>query len=191
MTFTSIYTLALSILSLGLIALVAACAYALISHSVQAARLRNLIGPRAKFGAFALALSGTIGSIIYSDVIGFPPCTLCLWQRSFLYPQAIFLGLGWKFPDFKAERFALPLSAIGGSIALYHSYSQIWGSSLLSCTAEGGDCSRVYFIEFGFITLPFMSFMTFISIIALLSVGRAHRRAAVRDLDLPRPTGFI
>src|SRR5579871_3322119 len=68
-----------------------------------------LLGPRARSGwrkdvidffrdfsielAFLTALGGFIASLFYSNIVGFQPCLLCIWQRIFLYPQVIILGI--------------------------------------------------------------------------------------------------
>ncbi len=31
-------------------------------------------------------LSAVVGSLVYSDIVGFIPCDLCWWQRVFMYP---------------------------------------------------------------------------------------------------------
>jgi disulfide bond formation protein DsbB len=48
-----------------------------------------------------------------------PPCVLCWYQRIFIFPLVLLLPVG-LFPfDPKIVRYALPLSLIGWSIALF------------------------------------------------------------------------
>lgn len=116
--------------------------------------------------AFFVALGGTLGSLFMSDVIGFPPCKLCWIQRAFLFPQVVILGVGLWIKDNSAIPYLFVLSLIGGLTALYQVISQATGISIAECTAVGGECSKVYFTEFGYITIPVLS----LTIFAYLSV---------------------
>jgi disulfide bond formation protein DsbB len=114
-------------------------------------------------------LSSVVGSLVYSDVVGFVPCDLCWWQRIFMYPQLIIVGMALYKKDKTVIDYLVPLSVIGAFIALFHSFVQ-WGFSFGiegGCAAVGGECAKVYFTEYSYITLPFMSFTIFMYIIAL------------------------
>ncbi len=119
---------------------------------------------------FATTMSALVGSLLYSNVAGFPPCELCWIQRIFMYPQALlsFMAMLWK--DKKMMLYLFPMTVLGGIVAFYHSLTN-WGfgGSLLSCTTAGGECSRVYVFEYGYITIPFMAFTTF-AYLVLISV---------------------
>ena len=45
------------------------------------------------FAAWMVALLATAGSLFFSYVMEFAPCVLCWYQRIFMYPQAVILGL--------------------------------------------------------------------------------------------------
>ena len=127
---------------------------------------------------FWSALVASVGSLIYSNIIGFPPCDLCWWQRIFLYPQVLIAGIAMLKKDKSIIEYMLPMSLIGGVIALYQSAVQ-WGllnNSLLNCTAVGGECAKVYVNEFGYITIPFMSFSIFVYLIALKLIFYRSRK---------------
>jgi disulfide bond formation protein DsbB len=114
-------------------------------------------------------LSAVIGSLIYSDIVGFPPCDLCWWQRIFMYPQAIILLVAMKKKYKGIIDYLVPLSIIGAIVALYQSFVQ-WGFFLGSgpgCVSAGGECARVYFTAYSYITIPFMSFTVFVYILTL------------------------
>src|SRR3989344_4320837 len=108
---------------------------------------------------FGASLSALIGSLAYSNIIGFPPCELCWIQRIFLYPQTILLFMAIIWKDRNIVDYLLPLSVLGGLVALYHSLTNFGiGSSLLACTsATTGECARLYVFEYGYITIPVMS----------------------------------
>jgi disulfide bond formation protein DsbB len=118
---------------------------------------------------FWSALIASVGSLIYSNIIGFPPCDLCWWQRILLYPQVLISGIAlWK-KDKSIIEYIFPMSIAGAIIALYQSSVQ-WGlltNSILNCAAVGGECAKVYVNEFGYITIPFMSFSIFVYLIVL------------------------
>ncbi len=119
---------------------------------------------------FATSMSALVGSLLYSNIAGFPPCELCWIQRIFMYPQALlsFLAVIWK--DKKIVNYLFFMTILGTLVAFYHSLTN-WGfgGSILSCTSAGGECSRVYVSEYGYITIPFMAFTTF-AYLLLISV---------------------
>lgn len=119
--------------------------------------------------ALVVATFATIGSLIFSEVLKFPPCVLCWYQRIFMYPLVIILAVGiWK-KDKNLPFFALPLSIIGGIIAIYHNllYYKIIPESVVPCTL-GISCTTRFIEWFGFITIPFLSLLAFTSITILM-----------------------
>lgn len=122
----------------------------------------------AKLVLLVIILGALVGSFIQSIVVGFPPCELCWTQRLMLIPQ--FFVLIWAILKKQGNDmvlFLLPFSVIGAVVALYQSFVQ-WGigGSLLGCTSVGGDCARIYVMEYGYITIPLMSFTIFAYLIA-------------------------
>src|SRR3989339_1933832 len=52
---------------------------------------------RAAILSFIVVFFGTASSLFYSEFAHFTPCTLCWWQRVFLYPQVILFAIViWK-----------------------------------------------------------------------------------------------
>lgn len=123
---------------------------------------------------FIFAFVALAGSLIYSNIVGFPPCDLCWVQRIFIYPQvAIAFVSAWR-KEKLAVYYALPLSVLGTIVALYHSYVLWGGGSILPCTAAGGACSKVYVMEYGYVTIPVMALTTFIY---LLTVSYIYKKS--------------
>lgn len=123
-------------------------------------------------------MAAVVGSLVYSNIIGFPPCDLCWYQRLFLYPQAIIVLMAMIRKDKTIIDYLVPLSIIGAVIALYQSFIQ-WGfsfGSILNCTAIGGECAKIYVKEYSYITIPFMSFSVFVYIIALKYIYYSHNK---------------
>lgn len=119
------------------------------------------------FGLF-VALAGTLGSLFYSEIAGYAPCKLCWIQRIFMYPQVLLFGIAlWK-KDKKVWMYAVPLSVIGGAIAMYHYMLQIGilGKNL-PCSSVGysARCSEQFMLTFGYITIPMMAITAFALII--------------------------
>ena len=121
--------------------------------------------------AFIVSLSALIGSVIYSDIIGFAPCNLCWIQRIFIYPQAFLFGLAWWKKDTKIIDYTLLLAVVGLVFALYHKSVEITGNSLIPCSAAV-SCSKVYVNIFDYITIPVMSITTLLVLIGLMLIKK-------------------
>lgn len=141
-------------------------------HALSALASQGLV-----FG-FLVALTSTVVSLIYSDIIGYEPCKLCWVQRIFLYPQVIILGLAlWKKTK-DSEVYCLALSVIGGVIAAYHFYGQSFNPNALpACDFAGGaSCAIRFFVEFGYVTIPMMSLTAFLLIIASMLLAKSAEK---------------
>jgi disulfide bond formation protein DsbB len=132
------------------------------------------VAPRAIPLGFIVALLAIAGSLFYSELVGFPPCVLCWWQRVFLFPQAILFGaaLWWKKKD--VFLYSVPLVLLAAIAALYHQYVYMGGESLLPCTAIGGACSKIYVMAFGYITIPMMSLTAALFLLLLAWYHKIH-----------------
>ena len=152
---------------LALVALLASAgllAYRLIRGSDAA----NLLGEKAIWMAWIVALVATIGSLIYSEVIHFPPCRLCWFQRIAMYPMAIILLVGAIRREFQVKYYALPLALIGLGISIYHYVIQRVPNVESGACDPDNPCSAVFVDIFGFISIPFMAGAGFIVIAVLL-----------------------
>jgi disulfide bond formation protein DsbB len=152
------------------------------AHSISRIRMYNFIHKYILELLFAGIISAVIGSLVYSELVGFPPCDLCWYQRLFLYPQAIIVLMAMFRKDKSVIDYLVPLSILGAIVAFYHSLVQ-WGfsfGSILDCTATGGECAKIYINEYSYITIPFMSFSVFVYIIALKFVYYSHNKTINR-----------
>lgn len=142
-------------------------------HSAWAEKLLRQIRARWLLFSFIIVLGAFFGSLFYSEIAGFPPCSLCWYQRIFIYPQIILLGGALLWRDRAIARYILPLSIIGTVIALYNSYLQYGGSPLIPCGTDPTaiDCAQRLIFEFGYITLPLMSLTAFILLVLLAITG--------------------
>lgn len=108
-----------------------------------------------------------IGSLILSEVAQYQPCLLCWWQRICMYPIAIIMTVAILVKDKKVFYYVVPFSAVGMVISFYHSLLQ-WGvikEEVVDCSLNGNvSCLNAQIDWFGFITIPFMAFVTFSAI---------------------------
>ncbi len=126
--------------------------------------------------AFIVTLTSTVASLFYSEVAGFEPCYLCWFQRIFMYPQIVLLGMALIRKSFRVVDYSLALALVGGLISLYHNYIYYGGASPLPCNAFGlgTSCLRRYVLEFGYITIPLMALTGFLLLIFFLLLARSH-----------------
>ena len=129
--------------------------------------------------ALIQATLATIGSLVFSEILKFPPCILCWYQRIFMYPLVIILAVGiWK-KDKNVHLYALPLSIAGLIISIYHNllYYNIIPENSVPCTL-GISCTTKFVEWFGFITIPFLSMTAFITTTTLILLHvKLNRRA--------------
>lgn len=123
------------------------------------------------FVCWLLAAGATLGSLFFSEVMQLPPCSLCWYQRVFMFPLTIILLTG-LFPfDAKVVRYAIPIAVGGCSVALYHTllHVGIIPQSVAPCQ-QGVSCSDAHLNLFGFASIPMLSLLVFSVLIALLVV---------------------
>ncbi len=116
-----------------------------------------------------VSLTATLGSLFYSDVMGYNPCVLCWYQRILMYPQVLLFALAlWK-RDRKVAKYSIALSVLGVLLAGYHYLGQISVVKNLPCSAVGysSSCAETFFLAYGYITIPMMSLTAFLLILIL------------------------
>jgi len=124
---------------------------------------------------FLLSLSALLVSLVYSEVIGYPPCLFCWWARVMFYPQFFLFGRAlWK-KDFNILPYSLILTTIGTIIGIYHSIIVLVGESVVPCTVSGVSCLTRDVYMFGFITIPMMSLTGFAVLLFCLLVAKKSR----------------
>jgi disulfide bond formation protein DsbB len=132
------------------------------------------------FAAWIVASVSTAGSLFFSEVMMYPPCILCWYQRICMYPMVLVLIAGLFPVDRNVIRFSMPLSLMGLGIAIYHNllYYHILPESVAPCRA-GISCTTVQIEWFGFVTIPLLSLLSFLIIVTLLIIARrelSHER---------------
>ncbi|AIQ18660.1 disulfide oxidoreductase [Paenibacillus sp. FSL H7-0357] len=128
--------------------------------------------------AWFVSVIAVAGSLYLSEVLHYEPCRLCWFQRIFMYPQLILLGIATYRGDKRIIPYVLPLCLIGGSISLYHYAEQKIPalSKILPCKI-GVPCNEDYLNFLGFITVPLLALIAFALIAILLWTGRQEEAA--------------
>jgi disulfide bond formation protein DsbB len=121
------------------------------------------------FFALIVSFVATLGSLFFSEVMHFIPCSLCWYQRIFMYSLVFLFLVNLLFPDDKIFKYAFPLVIIGWMISIYHNLLMfgIIPENLSPCV-QGVPCSTVYINWLGFITIPLLSFFAYTTILILL-----------------------
>lgn len=137
--------------------------------------LHRFLRVHAPAAAFFVSLFAVLASLFYSEVAGFPPCSLCWIQRLFMFPLPFILLYAWVKGSRRIEGIALFLALIGSAVAAYNWYVQSGGNAFIPCPPSGESCAKIFFIMFGYVTIPVMSLTAFALIVATLAAGAIHR----------------
>jgi disulfide bond formation protein DsbB len=108
-----------------------------------------------------------VGSLYFSESVGFAPCKLCWYQRIAMYSIAIISFVAALRNDKNIVRYTIVLAPIGLVVSTYH-YLLEWFPTLETnvCSLDV-PCTAVWFRELGFVTLCFMAGCAFITVIAV------------------------
>lgn len=125
------------------------------------------------FGAWLVAALASLGSLFLDKALGMEPCSLCWFQRAFMYPLAVVLMAGLLPLDPRVVRYALPLALLGGLVAFYHLLVQagVIPEELQPCGA-GPSCALDELDLFGVVSIPMLSLLAFSCVIVLLWLFR-------------------
>jgi disulfide bond formation protein DsbB len=129
------------------------------------------------FGCWLVAAVSTLGALFFSEVMELPPCTLCWYQRIFMFPLVFMLPAG-LFPfDARVVRYALPVVAVGWCISVFQVLlvAGVIPESIRPCT-QGVPCSEVQIEWLGFVNIPLLSFLAFSTMVALLVAAHLRSR---------------
>ncbi|MGH7964464.1 MAG: disulfide oxidoreductase [Candidatus Binatia bacterium] len=112
--------------------------------------------------ALLVAWVAMLGSLYFSEVRHYVPCTWCWYQRILMYPMALFLAVGLLRRDEQLPYYSVVFSALGMAASTYHYLLQktTWFSGAVACTA-GVPCTTQYINWFGFVTIPFLALIAF------------------------------
>jgi len=125
------------------------------------------------FFCFLIASVATLGSLFFSEIMQFVPCSMCWYQRIFMYPLVVIFLINLLFPDDKVFKYAFGIVLVGLFFAIYHNLLMfgIIPESVVPCV-QGVPCSTEYIDWFGFITIPFLSLVSYSLLFILLIIGK-------------------
>lgn len=128
------------------------------------------------FFAFLISLVATLGSLFFSEVMNFIPCSLCWYQRVFMYPLVYIFFINLLYPDNKVFKYSFPLIISGLLISIYHNLLilKIIPESLSPCVS-GIPCNVDYLNWLGFITIPLLSFISFLVLFVALLIYKKQK----------------
>jgi len=174
--------------ALGGLGLLALTAVLLWDYKANNQRLYlKYVAPYVWWLIMLTAWGGVGTTLLYSEVFGFLPCSLCWLQRVALYSQALMSVVAWRTRDaLFFPLYGIVLSGFGLVVAIYQYIYQaipdaVRESGALPCLADGSaDCSKTVMEVFGFVTFPFLSSVLFIFLIVLyLHLRRSARESVV------------
>ena len=125
---------------------------------------------------WVIATGASLGSLFFSEIMELPPCSMCWYQRVFMFPLAIVLLIGVLASDRGCLRYALPLAALGWLLALYHVLLQLGvvSESAAPCQ-QGVSCSDVQLELLGFASIPMLSLAAFTAVGAGLLILKVRK----------------
>ncbi len=134
--------------------------------------------------AFIVVITATLGSLTYSDIIGYNPCKLCWFQRILMYPLVLILGVGiWHKISYRTSTlYALILSIMGIPLAFFHYLVQL-GFINAPCSTAGisVSCTERSFTTFGYITIPIMALSAFLLVALIMLVLRSDKNVDLQS----------
>ncbi|MFB6246850.1 MAG: disulfide bond formation protein B [Candidatus Pacearchaeota archaeon] len=131
-------------------------------------QIKNYVKKNSIQLALVVSLVATLGSLFYSNIMGYDPCQLCWFQRIFMYPLPIILAVAWEYRDKGVKKFVIPLAIIGPAISVFHYVQQIIEKSVGCDVGSAVDCSVKYTFDYAFITIPMMALVAFLWVLVFM-----------------------
>ncbi|UAB88120.1 disulfide bond formation protein B [Ruegeria sp. SCSIO 43209] len=127
--------------------------------------------------AWAIALVASLSVLFIGEILGQTPCVLCWFQRAFMFPLAIVLGLGLWWQDQNVGRYGIALAFGGAAVALWHMglYAGLIPEKIQPCSASGPSCTDANQSVLG-IPIPLMALVSFALIGALCALSLKEKQ---------------
>ena len=119
--------------------------------------------------AWLIATTATLGALFIGEVMLMTPCTLCWYQRIFMFPIAIILGIACFTDDRQGAVYALVLALGGLAMAGYHTLlvAGLIPKSWVPCSA-GVSCADQKLEILNGVQIPWLSLAAFMALAFLL-----------------------
>ncbi|GAB4211141.1 MAG: hypothetical protein OHK0022_45330 [Roseiflexaceae bacterium] len=150
----------------------------------EAGGSRALLGQASRFVALLAAWVAMCGSLFMSEVLQWPPCSLCWYQRILMYPLAGVLAIGIMRRDRGLPMYVLPFSLLGLGVSMYHHLliKTDWFPPP-PCVASV-PCNVDYLNWMDVVTIPLLAFTAFL--IITLTMGASALLGAPADAEVER-----
>lgn len=134
--------------------------------------MNNIMSSTIVLFCFLVASIATLGSLFFSEVMQFVPCSMCWYQRIFMYPLVLIFLINLLYPDNKLFKYSFPIVIVGFFFSVYHNLLmwKVIPESVVPCV-QGVPCSTIY-LDWGFITIPLLSLIAYSTILVLLLIGK-------------------
>ena len=115
--------------------------------------------------AWLIAVVATASALFIGEVMGMAPCVLCWYQRIFMFPLAIVLGIACYSDDRRGAIYGLPLALGWAMVAGYHTLliagfvSKAW----IPC-GTGVSCTEQKLEILNGLQIPWLSLAAFFAI---------------------------
>lgn len=115
--------------------------------------------------AWLMAAAATLGALFLGEVMGMTPCVLCWYQRIFMFPLAVILGIACFLDDRRGALYALPLALGGVAMSAYHTLliAGIVPKTWVPC-GPGPSCTDQSLEILGGIQIPWLSLAAFLAV---------------------------
>lgn len=129
-----------------------------------------------RYAQWLIATVATAGSLYFSNVMMFPPCSLCWYQRICMFPLVLLFAVAFIRKERTSIWYTSPLIFTGLIISIYHNllYYGVIEKSIVACTA-GVSCTSVQLTMLGFITIPLLALTAFILLTVLTFLSIKHK----------------
>lgn len=127
------------------------------------------------------AVGSAAGSLYFSEIADYVPCTYCWYQRIAMYPMAVIVPLAIALRDRSILRYSLALGGIGLAISMYHIQLQLFPDQSSNSCALTSPCTAKWVEAFGFMTIPQMAGAAF-AIIVLVSIVGLRTQPPITDV---------
>jgi len=123
--------------------------------------------------SWSIALIATFGSLYFSEIKHWEPCTLCWYQRIALFPLVIILGIAAVKNDRLIGRYLFLQIAVGALFSLYQFLQEsVPHLSFLAICDPKSSCTSNHFALFSLVPLPLLSFIAFLGILLFLVLAK-------------------
>lgn len=134
-------------------------------------KIFSLIQKSSLLLAFFVTLFSVAMSLFYSEVLYLPPCSMCWYQRIFIFSQFFVFGMATYNKDKAIADYSILLSTGGAGFAVYHILLQNGMKLSAPCSIDAlVSCSEKLFSYYGYITIPVMSLTAFGMLLILMGV---------------------